>query len=98
MPLFDNAHSNPYCPFVNFPWATLLHINSLSERLPNTSLIHPSSFHSLIKTIMPTRKRTDDNEFLAEKLAHPGEVEAQAAEFDHDDQELEEKEKKVCRI
>jgi hypothetical protein len=46
---------------------------------------------------MPSKKRTDDDRFIAEKLAHPGEVEAQAAEFDQDDQELEAKEKKVCQ-
>jgi len=46
---------------------------------------------------MSTRKRTDNDQFIAEHLAYPGEVEAQAAEFDHDDQELEEKEKKVCQ-
>jgi len=40
---------------------------------------------------MPSNDR-----FIAEKLAHPEEVDAQAAEFDEDDQELEEKEKKVC--
>jgi len=36
------------------------------------------------------------NDRLAEKLAHPEEVDAQAAGFDRDDQELEEKEKEVC--
>jgi len=46
---------------------------------------------------MPSKKQTDDDRFIAEKLAHPGEVEAQAAEFDQDDQELEAKEKKVRR-
>lgn len=46
---------------------------------------------------MPSKERTEDDWFIAEKLAHPGEVEAQAAEFDQDDQELEAKEKEVCQ-
>ena len=95
---FDNvAHNISYCPFVKYPPVPLLCINSRLECLPQ-SLIHtPSSFHSLIKITMPNRKRNDDDQFIAENLAHPGEVEAQAAEFDRDDQELEEKEKEVCQ-
>jgi hypothetical protein len=58
---------------------------------------YSSILHSLVKITMPSKKRTDDDRFIAEKLAHPGEVEAQAAGFDQDDQELEAKEKKVCR-